>query len=130
MAGHAPISDALAATEKLSARGAVAPRVAIPDIEALIAREYYINAGQAVGVDTGVAPSPLSMLTICLLEMNNGFVEVGWSAPASPENYDPDKGRTFAKENAVRRMWPKLGYVLREKLHETDTSKAAPGALP
>jgi hypothetical protein len=44
---------------------------------------------------------------------------VGTSAPASPENYDPEKGRTFARDNAVRQLWPLMGFSLRDSLHRT-----------
>ena len=29
-------------------------------------------------------------------------------------------GRRVARENAVNKMWPLLGYALKDKLHATD----------
>jgi hypothetical protein len=126
----------LAATEALSGKSATAPRVSIPDIESLIASEHYLNAGDAVALAEHHSDTtgPLNLMTICLLVLSNGFIEVGHSAPASPENYNPEKGRTFAKENAIRALWPKLGYALRDKLHARDVAEDVkehnPGIVP
>jgi hypothetical protein len=37
-------------------------------------------------------------------------------ARASPENFNADLGRKFAYEDAVRQLWPLMGYALRDKL--------------
>ena len=116
--------DALQATDNAAASNAVAPRVSLADIEASIAAKYFLTAEEAL---TGVgfvvpANSPLRLLTICILEMNNGFVIVGKSAPASPaspENFYPKLGEKFAYEDAVRQLWPLMGYALRERLHNS-----------
>lgn len=110
----APTSESLAASEALSAKGATHPRVSLADINDGIASEHYINAGNAVG--EGMFASPLGLMTICFLTMKNGFVVLGKSAPASPENYDEEKGRTFAREDAIRQLWPLMGFSLRDRL--------------
>jgi len=46
----------------------------------------------------------------------NGFTLIGKSAPASPDNFDPVLGRKLAYEDAVRQLWPLMGYALRDKL--------------
>lgn len=111
-------SASLEASEALSARGAVAPRVSLDDMNAAIASENYINAGNAVLAEEGQLEPlhPLSLMTICFLTMKNGFVVLGKSAPASPENYDTGKGRTFAREDAIRQLWPLMGFSLRDRL--------------
>ncbi len=99
--------------------------MALINIEDRIVREVYINAGASAalngvepdGANVIVAPdSPLYLMTVCFLQIDNGFVEIGYSAPASAENFDAEKGRAFARENAIRSLWPKLGFALREKL--------------
>lgn len=115
--------DSLSASEALSAKGATAPRVSLADMEAAIASENYINAGNAVG--EGPFSSPLGLMTICFLTMRNGFVVLGKSAPASPENYDETKGRTFAREDAIRQLWPLMGFSLRDRLAEQSAAVAA-----
>lgn len=108
------VSQSLQASEDLSAKGATHPRVSLGDMTDAIASEHYINAGDAVG--EGLFASPLGLMTICFLTMKNGFVVLGKSAPASPANYDEAKGRTFAREDAIRQLWPLMGFSLRDKL--------------
>jgi hypothetical protein len=48
--------------------------------------------------------------------MKNGFIVIGHSAPASPENFNAELGRKFAYENAIRQLWPLMGFALRERL--------------
>lgn len=94
---------------------AKAPRVRLADIEGAIAARYDFTADKAIGSD---APKvePLRLLSICILVMRNGFTVIGKSAPASPENFDADLGRKFAYEDAVRQLWPLMGFALRERL--------------
>ena len=93
---------------------AVAPRVALADIEAKIKAEYWFTADKAC--DGMPVIDELKLLTICLVVMDNGFTVVGKSAPASPENFNADLGRKFAHEDAVRQLWPLMGFALRERL--------------
>lgn len=59
----------------------------------------------------------LSLLTFCVLVLRNGFTVTGESACASPENFDAEIGRKIARQNAVAKIWPLMGYELRSKLH-------------
>lgn len=96
----------------------IATRVSLGDIEATILDRYDITGAEAVRIN-GVAPNhPLAILSICILVLRNGFVVVGKSAPASPENFNRDLGRQLAYEDAIRQLWPLLGYALRVRLHE------------
>lgn len=108
--------DSLAVSEALSARGATHPRVSLADMEAAIDTENYLNAGDAAERVGQEASAPMHLMTLCFLTMRNGFVVVGKSAPASPENFDADKGRTFAREDAIRQLWPLMGFALRQQL--------------
>jgi Phage protein (N4 Gp49/phage Sf6 gene 66) family len=105
------MSGSLAATDAASAAVAVAPRVTLADIEAKIVDRYYFTGADIGGGDA------LSVLTICILVMRNGFTVIGKAAPASPENFNAQLGRDFAYEDAVRQIWPLEGYLLRESLH-------------
>lgn len=121
----APASS-LEQTEWLGAKGATAPRVPLAGIEAKISEKYFAIAAAAVGEPIEIGPqghpvNPLGLLTLCILVMQNGFVIIGKSAPASPAspaNFDAEKGRQFAYEDAVRQLWPLEGYALRERLVE------------
>lgn len=69
----------------------------------------------AVGRAVDVA-SELHLLTFCVLVLKNGFTVTGESACASPENFNAEIGRRIARENAVNKVWPLLGFRLRDKL--------------
>ena len=111
---------------------ATAPRITPADIEANIAAEIYSTgldcaaeaAGDARGVfnrikpdvDLTVVNDSLRLLTFCVLVLRNGFTVTGESACASPENFDAEIGRNIARQNAVQKIWPLMGYELRTKL--------------
>lgn len=106
----------------IQTKGLTAPRVTPADIEAEIDSEHYFTAEQGAfaafaqprGADT--VPPALSLLTFCVLVLKNGFTVTGESACASPENFDAEIGRRVARENAVQKIWPLLGFRLRDKL--------------
>lgn len=104
----------LQSTEQECAANAVAPRVSLNDIESAIAAVYHTTADKAVG-DSPAVPA-LALLSICLIVMRNGFTIIGKSAPASPENFNADLGRKLAYEDAIRQIWPLMGFALRDKL--------------
>ena len=103
---------------QIVAKGLTMPRVTPADIEANIASEHYFTASQGViGAGGQVAfGSPLLLLTFCVLVLKNGFTVTGESACASPENFDAEIGRKIARQNAVQKIWPLLGFALKEKL--------------
>ena len=55
-----------------------------------------------------------------MLVLKNGFTVTGDSACVSRENFDAEIGRKVARENAISKMWPLLGYALKDKLHAPD----------
>ena len=123
-------------------KGLTAPRVTPQDIEANVVAEHYFTAAHGVdGHDIEVlraseptAPltlcamaedpdlsktkdmAPLRLLTFCVLVLKNGFTVTGESACASPENFDAALGQRIARQNAVNRIWPLMGYALKERL--------------
>ena len=118
-------------------RASAAPRVTPADIESAIASEHYFTAEQGVfgarvdpivrsGGAVTLADVPatesktLELLTFCVLVLRNGFTVTGESACVSRENFDAEIGRKVARENAISKMWPLLGYALKDKLHATD----------
>lgn len=110
----------------VAAGAAGAPRVTPADVKANIVSEWYFTAGDgAHGAQTAEHPgitsiydSALDQLTFCVLVLCNGFTVTGESACASPENYNAEIGRRIARENAVSKVWPLMGYELRSKLAE------------
>ena len=115
---------------EIKSKGLTAPRVTPADIEANIASESYFTAADGVrGASVGkpgesLIPeyvtyegSPLSLLTFCVLTLRNGFTVTGESACVSRENFDSEIGHKIARANAVNKIWPLMGYALKEKLH-------------
>ena len=120
---HIPSPDTSdAGIERLiQSKGKTAARVTPQDVERAITSEHYFTAGQAVEQQTAPheqIPTSLYLLTFCVLTLRNGFTVTGESACASPENFDVQIGRAIARENAVQKIWPLLGYELRTKLAE------------
>jgi len=113
--------------QEIQDKGLTAPRVTPADIEANIDSEHYFTAADgALGfLSTTDAdpvtsfsnlPPSLHLLTFCVLVLRNGFTVTGESACASPDNFDAEIGRKLARENAVNKVWPLMGYELRSKL--------------
>ena len=80
-----------------------------------------LHAGQAKEMlqhVVGGAPvlPALGLLTFCVLVLRNGFTVTGESACASPENFNAELGRKIARQNAVQKIWPLMGYALKERL--------------
>lgn len=106
--------------KEIQDKGLTAPRVTLADVENNIASEWYINAADGVVVDDFHPPvgaeSPLRLLTFCVLVLNNGYTVTGESACVSFENYNEEIGRKIAKQNAIQKIWPLMGYELRTKI--------------
>ena len=137
---HDPVTE-----QELAAR-AVAPRVTADALGEEIASEHYFTAregalGEIATGDRGEItpdayeqptdhiPKALGLLTFCVLVLRNGFTLTGTSACASPENFDADVGKRLARADAVRQLWPLLGYQLRDRLHHADAMKFAVTSL-
>ena len=117
----------LSVEQEIQGKGLTAPRVTPADIEANIVSEHYFTAGDGVmGAVSSQDEQPhyvsydssLDLLTFCVLVLKNGFTVTGESACASPENFDPEIGRKIARQNAEQKIWPLMGYELKQRLHE------------
>ena len=116
--------------QEIQAKGLTAPRITPADIEANIVSEHYFTArdGRRGALADGTyvgreRPRPaeedlaaLDLLTFCVLVLRNGFTVTGESACASPENFDAELGRKIARQNAMQKIWPLMGYELRSQL--------------
>ena len=108
---------------EIQAKGLTAPRITQADIEANIRQTYFFTAEEgAQGAlaktepELGAEFPSISTLTFCVLVLRNGFTVTGESACASPENFDAELGKKIARQNAVAKVWPLMGYELRSKL--------------
>ena len=109
----------------INAKASKAPRVTLADIEAEILSENYFTAaqgihGEAIGINAAYQNipefSPLHRLTFCVLILKNDYMVTGDSCCVSPENFDAELGRKLARENAIEKVWPLLGFRLHDKL--------------
>lgn len=114
----------------IQAKGKTAARVTPADINQAIADELYFTAAQGIQGAYGIPAHSIDiadgakLLTICVLVLKNGFTVTGESACASPENFDADIGRKVARENAVQKLWPLLGFQLKSRLAEAKLGEA------
>lgn len=120
---------------EILAKGKTAPRITPADIAANIVSEHYFTAGKAVYGNTPEDTGPfgeqrtaeaLDLLTFCVLVLRNGFTVTGESACASPENFDAEIGKRIARENAAQKVWPLMGYELKEQLFQRTQPAQAP----
>ncbi len=142
-------------TELECAANTKAPRVSIADIEAAVQHRIEFTGHDVVSLallglangdrhttsvaSDGNAEIPrlldtVRVLSVCILVTRNGFSVIGKSAPASPENFNADLGRKLAYEDAVRQLWPLMGFALREKLadqagHNGNSLGLSPAAI-
>ena len=99
MANH----DETAIENEINRKGLNAPRLNPAHIDATIKSEaFHVFPG--------------TTMTVCALTLQNGFIVIGESAAASPENFDAEIGRKIARDNARNKIWALEGYLLRSKL--------------
>ncbi|WHZ33452.1 Gp49 family protein [Sagittula sp. MA-2] len=88
---------------EINAKGLIAPRITPDMLDAeIVAEDYHVFPG--------------SCLTVCCLTLKNGFTVTGESACASPENFNAEIGQKIARSNAREKLWPLLGFRLRDQL--------------
>jgi hypothetical protein len=126
-------------------------RVILADIENSIATVAYMNGAMFLsradevyhashaGADPALDTQPrkgeydsnalrAGVMTLCMVVLKNGFIVIGESAAADPANFNVGLGHKFAYDNAIKKIWPLMGYALRDKLHDLSRqSPARPG---
>jgi len=91
--------------KEIQSKGLTAPRVTPERLEEVIQHEqFYVF--------------PETTFTTCLLTLTNGYTVLGESACASPANFNAELGRKIARSNAVNKIWPLEGYLLRQALFD------------
>jgi len=90
-------------------------------LEAEIVGERYFTAADGVsGADpdgrNGSIPTGFDLVTFCVLVLRNGCKVVGVNhGPVDPAGFDEAYGRKDAREDAIRQVWPLLGFRLRDR---------------
>lgn len=99
------------AQQMIQEAGPTAPRVTLEMVQAeIVGEQFHVFEG--------------SCLTVCCLTLHNGFTVTGESACASPENFNAEIGRKVARDHAVEKIWPLLGFRLRDALCAEDVRKS------
>lgn len=94
---------------QIQSKGLTAPRITPADVDhEIVEAQFHVFEG--------------TTLTVCCLKLRNGFVVTGESAAASPENFDQEIGERIAMDNAREKVWPLLGFRLRDALAELQPS--------
>ena len=86
------------------------------DIESYVKSETFFTAGQAaesLGLPIG---DEAKLLTLCVIVLKNGFTVTGESACADPAKFNAEIGQKIARANALNKVWPLMGYVLRSQI--------------
>lgn len=79
-------------------------RVTLEGLEANIkSTDFYVHPG--------------SQLTICIITLLNGFTVTGESACADPSMFNEEIGQRIAADNAKKKIWPLMGYALKQELY-------------
>ena len=124
--------------KEILAKGLTAQRVTPADLQSNIISEHYFTAKDGVvgsfaadGFGVGEESQKemdrtLGLLTFCVLVLKNGFTVTGESACASPENFNAKIGNKIARQNAEQKIWPLMGYELKERLHQMTLPSQAP----
>lgn len=81
------------------------PRVTKQQIESRIANVAYL-----IVPDTNV--------TICHIELDNGYSVRGESACVDARNFNKQLGEKYSYEDAFRKLWQLFGFLLAEQLSE------------
>ena len=104
MTSNTPTADQ-AMEYKIQEAGLNAPRLTPAHIDSVIKEiKYHVVPGTTA--------------TICSLILMNGYVVNGESAAASQANFNEAIGKEIAYNNARDKIWPLLGYQLRDKLYQ------------
>ena len=95
--------DEAAIEQEIKEKGLTAKRITPEMLDAeIVQTQFHVFEG--------------SCLTVCCLTLKNGFTVTGESACASPENFNQEIGEKIAKANARDKIWPLLGFRLRDEL--------------
>lgn len=71
-------------------------RITLADLRARVQSVEYVERG---------------VLTVALMQLDNGFWLVGKAAPVDPGNYSAEHGRQLAYDDALRQAWPLLAFA-------------------
>ena len=98
------MTDIVISDDELEAKieATTAPRVTKEYIESRISKRVFTKLPFSTTV------------TMCHIDLDNGFSVRGESACVNPANYDREIGEKIAYDNAFSKLWAFFGFVLAE----------------
>lgn len=109
--------DDNAIEHQIQAKGLTAPRVTLADVNANITDTEIVKHISRTG----------QVFRWAIITVTNGFGVVGEpSVAVSPENDDAEIGEQCAVDNSRDKMWPLMGYALKNDLHRRAVFDASP----
>lgn len=58
--------------------------------------------------------------TVCAAHLANGFVVIGVSGCLNPADFDEQKGREIAEQDAINQLWKLHGYYIKAQFAESE----------
>jgi len=106
------MTDIVISDEELEIKleATTAPRVTKEYIESRISKRIFAKLPFTASV------------TMCNIDLDNGFSVRGESACVNPANYDQEIGEKIAYDNAFSKLWAFFGFVLAENGALSDTT--------
>ncbi len=110
--------------DEIQAKSLTASRVTPADVEAEIVGEHYFSAFHGVHGCSGLGAAlalpkwhAMDDVTFCVLVLRNGCKVIGINyGPVDRTNFDKEHGRRDARADAIRQVWPLVGFRLRDQL--------------
>jgi len=118
-------SPSLDEVEAVAAKDAIGRRITLSFIKNNIASVHFMIPGDHLAEDLP-DDYPLRRMTLCLVTTRAGFVVVGKSAPIDPNNFDIEKGETFAYEDAVKQLWSMFAFADLERQKRAREAESVP----
>ena len=85
--------------------------------KALTKSQIVVEVAESAEISKKQAVLALETLSaLAYKNAKNGFTVTGESACVSPENFDAAIGRNVARANAINKVWPLMGYALKERM--------------
>lgn len=114
---QSPDTSDSAIEREIVAKGLNAPRLRPSDLDSNIQKIEYVTHTSSSG----------QVLRWAVLVLQNGFSAVGDpSVAVSSANDDEEIGKKVAFENSKQRLWPLMGYELKERLYQAQQPAQAP----
>lgn len=88
--------------DAIKAKGLNAPRLSPTDVDAAIRSETFTRL-------------PSGKCLVCEITLQNGFTVRGEASVVRPENFDQEIGEKISRDDARKKIWPLLAYLLQEK---------------